>query len=419
MSDNSKAEKIQKKINSKFLLKLFAIIVVVFCIMIFCFNKFFLYNGKIARNITIESVEVTNLTKSEARKLIDSKFKPQQLNMSYDNKDYVVEPSDIDLKYDISGAVTQAYDLTRKGNYIEDVKIYLGTLFKGKNIEIAKSFDEAKLSNKVTEISDSINVKMENAKVVIDGGITYKDPIVGKEFDVAENKESIYKMIKNMDKKTLNLKVNLVQPEITLQQVQAVNSTLGSYTTYYGSSPDGRRYNVGLAARKASDILLMPGEEFSYNKYTGPSNKANGYKNAPVIVYGAIKQAPGGGVCQTSSTMYNAALFAGMEITEVNNHTAASTYVPKGRDATVSDGGLNLRFKNPYNHPIYIKNYADGSNVTSIIYGSSEDKQKVSIEVKYSGGVYRTYRKYLDDKGNVTKKEFISAAEYKKLKTNN
>lgn len=89
----------------------------------------------------------------------------------------------------------------------------------------------------------------------------------------------------------------------------------------------------------------MPGEEFSYNKLTGPSNKANGYKDAPVIVYGKLEQSAGGGVCQTSSTVYNAALLSGMEITQVTNHSSASTYVPKGRDATVSDGGLNLKFK--------------------------------------------------------------------------
>ena len=106
-----------------------------------------------------------------------------------------------------------------------------------------------------------------------------------------------------------------------------------------------------------------------------------------------------------------------MEITQVTNHSSASTYVPKGRDATVSDGGLNLKFKNPYDHPVYIKNYAGGGSVSSVIYGNSSDKPNISIEVKQtSQNKYSTYRIFKDSNGNVIKKEHISNSSYKELK---
>ncbi|MDR0879738.1 MAG: VanW family protein [Clostridioides sp.] len=414
MNGGSTTAVVPAKSKNRRVLFFVGIVVVILLAIVLAFNKFFLYNGKIARNVTIEGVEISNMTKSDAYKAVSSKYTLRDINLSYDGRDYKVKAGDIGLKYDIEGAVNDAYDMTKKDTYLKNIKKYFAVLFEGDNLKFDTSFDEAKLSEKVSKIADGINVKMKNASISIDGGINYKDSVTGREFDVAANKESIYKRISNKNAQVLPLKVNLKKPEITLDQVKQVNSTLGSFSTDYGSSPDGRRYNVGLAARKASDIILMPGEEFSYNAYTGPSNRANGYKNAPVIVYGKIKQAPGGGVCQTSSTMYNAALFAGMQITEVNNHSQHSSYVPRGRDATVSDGGLNLRFKNPYDHPVFIKNYADGGTVSSVIYGNETDKKKVSINVKYGSGVYSTYRNFVDDAGNVVKSEHIANSTYKK-----
>ncbi|WP_027702219.1 VanW family protein [Metaclostridioides mangenotii] len=418
MSESStEVEKLSKFKEKKLGIVLLGIAVLLI-VIILSFNKFFLYNGKIGKNVFIQGVEVSNMTHDQALKTVTDKYEPRNLNLEYDKKNYKIHAKDINLKYDIDGAVKEAYNMTKKDSYFGNVKKYFGVLFNKENINIKTSFDEAKLSTKVSEIANDINIKMENAAVVIDGGINYKDAITGKEFDVAVNKEAIYEKINKKDTKLLHIKVNLKKPEITLNQVKKVDAVLAQYSTNYGTSSYGRAYNVGLSARKTSDVLLMPGEEFSYNGMTGPSNRANGYKNAPVIVYGKLKQAPGGGVCQTSSTIYNTALFAGMQITEVTNHSAASSYVPKGRDATVSDGGLNLRFKNPYKHPVYVKNTANGSVITSTIYGNSSDKQNIGIDVKYSSGKYSTYRYFKDESGNVTKSEHISDSKYRALKKN-
>nr|WP_312214080.1 VanW family protein [Clostridioides sp.] len=418
MSDSSaEVEKLSKFKNKKLNMVILGIAVLLL-VIILSFNKFFLYNGKIAKNVFVQGVEVSNMTQDQAFDKVSDKYNPRDLSLEYDKKNYKIHAKDIDLKYDIDGAVKDAYDLTKKDSYFRNVKKYFGVLFNKGNINIKTSFDEAKLSTKVSEIANDINIKMENAAVVIDGGINYKDAVTGREFDVATNKEAIYEKIDKKDTTPLHIKVNLKKPEITLDQVKKVDAVLAQYSTNYGTSSYGRAYNVGLSARKTSDVLLMPGEEFSYNAMTGPSNRANGYKNAPVIVYGKLQQAPGGGVCQTSSTVYNAALFSGMQITEVTNHSAASTYVPRGRDATVSDGGLNLRFKNPYKHPVFVKNTANGSVVTSTIYGNSADKQNISVDVRYRSGKYSTYRYFKDESGNVVKSEHISDSKYKQLKKN-
>lgn len=395
-----------------------AILIVVIGGFTYFFNNKFLYNGKIAKNVYIEGINVSDMTKEEALKVVTSKYTPEDLNLTYDGKDYKISPKDIDLRYNTEEVVKNAYETTKQGSYFQNLKKYINIRINKLTLKIESEYDEAKLSSKVSSIADSINIKMKNASISVgSGGLSYTDSVIGREFDLAANKESIYNMIKNKEHKSLELKVNLQKPDITTEQVKTVNSVIGQYSTTYSQAVEGRSYNVGLSARKTSDVLLMPGEEFSYNKLTGPSNKANGYKDAPVIVYGKLEQAAGGGVCQTSSTVYNAALLSGMEITQVTNHSSASTYVPKGRDATVSDGGLNLKFKNPYNHPVYIKNYAGGGSVSSVIYGNSSDKPNISIEVKQTGhNKYSTYRIFKDSSGKVIKKEHISNSSYKELK---
>ena len=123
----------------------------------------------------------------------------------------------------------------------------------------------------------------------------------------------------------------------------------------------------------------MPGEVFSYNTQTGKRTKANGYKDAPVIVNGKLENDVGGGVCQVSSTIFNSALYSGLDITSRQNHSLKSSYVSIGRDAMVSDGGSDLRFKNPYSHPIYIKNVVSDGVITSRIYGNVSDKKNITI----------------------------------------
>lgn len=413
----TRVSKLGKEKKRAFMIVL-AVLAVVIGVSTYFFNNKFLYNGKIAKNVYIEDINVSDMTKEEALKAITDKYTPEDLNLTYDGKDYKISPNDIDLKYNTEEVVKNAYESTKKGSYLQNLKKYIDIRINKLGLKIESGYDEAKLSAQVSSIADSINVKMKNASVSVgSGGLNYTESVIGREFDLASNKESIYNMIKNKEHKSLELKVNLQKPDITTEQVKSVNSVIGQYSTTYSQSVSGRAYNVALSARKTSDVLLMPGEEFSYNKLTGPSNKANGYKDAPVIVYGKLEQSAGGGVCQTSSTVYNAALLAGMEITQVTNHSSASTYVPRGRDATVSDGGLNLKFKNPYNHPVYIKNYGGGGSVSSVVYGNSGDKPNISIEVKNTGkDKYSTYRVYKDSNGKVIKKEHISNSSYKELK---
>ena len=168
--------------------------------------------------------------------------------------------------------------------YIENVKKYFKLKNEPKEIDLKTSYNEAMLSDKLDKIAEEINVDKVNAKVYISdsGNISYTPSTMGKELDIAHLKENIYKSIEGKEYNDINLKVDTKAPKIDTKDAKSINSLLAEYSTKFstGQGHEGRNENIRIASNKTSNILLMPGEEFSYNNLTGVRNKANGYKDA-------------------------------------------------------------------------------------------------------------------------------------------
>lgn len=383
------------------------------------FNKKYIYTNVIAKNIFIEGIDVSNLTKEEAINYVNENVILGELQLNYNGETNVISPDEIDLKYNTIEVVDEAYHYTKTDSYFENVKRFFDLNKNSKNLEIKYLYNENKLSEKIQNISDSINVDMKNAKVYISdsGNISVSSATIGKELDIASTKESIYDAIKNKDYKSIDLKVNIKEPKISTEAVKSVNTLLAEFSTKFSTKDSNRVTNVVLSAKATSDVLLMPGEEFSYNNLTGKRTASNGYKDAPVIINGKLEQDVGGGVCQVSSTLFNSVLYSGLDVTSRRNHSLKSSYVSIGRDAMVSDGGSDFRFKNPYSHPVYIKNTVSNGVITSKIYGNISDKKNISIKVDpyTTGGLdaAKTYIEYKDSNGKVIRTQYISNSVYK------
>ncbi|MCI9258816.1 MAG: vancomycin resistance protein [Romboutsia sp.] len=383
------------------------------------FNKKYIYTNVIAKNIFVEGIDVSNLTKEEAINYVNENVILGELQLNYNGETNVISPDEIDLKYNTSEVVEKAYNYTKTDSYFENVKRFFNLNKNSKNLEIKSLYNENKLSEKIQNISDSINVDMKNAKVYISdsGNISVSSATIGKELDIASTKESIYDAIKNKDYKSIDLKVNIKEPKISTEAVKSVNTLLAEFSTKFSTKDSNRVTNVVLSAKATSDVLLMPGEEFSYNNLTGKRTTSNGYKDAPVIINGKLEQDVGGGVCQVSSTLFNSVLYSGLDVTSRRNHSLKSSYVSIGRDAMVSDGGSDFRFKNPYSHPVYIKNTVSNGVITSKIYGNTSDKKNISIKVEpYTTeglDAAKTYIEYKDSNGKVIRTQYISNSVYK------
>lgn len=179
----------------------------------------------------------------------------------------------------------------------------------------------------------------------------------------------------------------ITYPEVTAAELEAefTDCVIGTFSTNYSSSSPNRKENIRLASDKINGRILNPGEVFSFNDIVGPRTAATGYKVAHVYSGSKVVDGIGGGICQVSSTLYNAVVFADLEIVYRTNHSLPVSYVPLGRDATVSYGTIDFKFKNNKETPVKLEVLADGNNLTVNIYGRKKYLKDISIETAITG----------------------------------
>lgn len=283
------------------------------------------------------------------------------------------------------------------------------------DIDIDKKVLEKKLEN----ISNDTNQKYEEAKVIINGeNIQIKEGKKGLKLD---NKNAFSNIEKSISEKDIyNGDINITceytddNPKIDIKELSEINHKISTYTTTY-SPGGGRGSNVEIAAKKIDDILLMPGDEFSYEESVGPVTQSNGYTYAPVISNGQLVQGIGGGVCQVSSTLYNTQLKAGILPTERRNHSKAVNYVPRGLDATLATGSIDYKFKNTHNYPIVINTNTDRGRLTIEFWSNENALEGIEYKpVGYANGkIANTYLYGYNKEGKQVYEKHIDTSVYR------
>ncbi|RKP58328.1 hypothetical protein D7Z26_00690 [Cohnella endophytica] len=173
------------------------------------------------------------------------------------------------------------------------------------------------------------------------------------------------------DAATLEAPQRAIYPKVDSELLSTLKEKMiGQYTTYFNSSNKNRSNNIVLAAKAINNQYVFPGETFSFNRTVGIRSAEKGYTNAKIIVRGEVSEGIGGGICQISSTLYNAVDRAGMEIVQRYSHSRNVPYVPPGRDATVSWYGPDFVFQNKYNVPILIRAVVFGGVVSVQVFSS-------------------------------------------------
>ena len=193
----------------------------------------------------------------------------------------------------------------------------------------------------------------------------------GRRLDVAATEKAFLAAALSTTNREARLMVVAAEPELSTTRVKALGITglVGGYTTFFGGDPN-RIHNVQLVARLIDRHLIAPGSTFSFNKTTGDRNAAKGFLEAPVIINGELKNGLGGGVCQVSTTVFNAAYEAGLSITERHNHALYIDHYPLGRDATVNYPDTDLKFVNDTGHWLLLETIIGSSSLTVRLYGT-------------------------------------------------
>jgi vancomycin resistance protein YoaR len=178
--------------------------------------------------------------------------------------------------------------------------------------------------------------------------------------------------------KTITLPLEENPPNVSQETINGINEVvIGSYKTTFNASVTGRSNNIDLSANAINQIVLGPGDRFYYNLIVGERTVERGYQEALEIVNGEFVEGIGGGICQTSSTLYNAVLNAGLEIIEVHSHSKHVGYVPVGKDATVSWGGPDFKFMNNKDYPVMIKTIVNNGSIEIQVLASKQAASKI------------------------------------------
>lgn len=225
-----------------------------------------------------------------------------------------------------------------------------------------------------TETSKGYDQRMVLDKIGADGQIVKGKPMV-----VLNEAELVKRVLDAIDKGgTVELPLEVKESQYSPEEVPHLSEVvLASYTTYFDSGVTGRAKNIELSAAAINNVILGVGDVFSYNEIVGPRTVETGYQKAMEIVNKELVEGIGGGVCQTSSTLFNAVDKVGVDYIEWHHHSISIGYVPAGRDATVSYGGLDFRFQNPHGVPLLIKAHVNGGSITVEVRTSQANASKL------------------------------------------
>lgn len=215
--------------------------------------------------------------------------------------------------------------------------------------------------------------------------------------------------------------LKVLYPSVTTNMIgtEAFPDLLSEFSTKYAASNKNRTTNLILAAKKINGTVLMPGETFSYNKVVGARTIQAGYKEAPIYVSGRVEDGIGGGICQITTTLYNAVVYANLDIVERSNHQFVPSYAGPSRDATVVYGAIDFKFKNNRDYPIKIACSVSGGIANFKIWGlKSDNDYEVQISSRTTGktstAIYSEAYKILKKNGNVVNTTLLSKDTYKR-----
>ena len=223
----------------------------------------------------------------------------------------------------------------------------------------------------IDKIHEEVYKEAQDAYITEEPFAVYPE-VEGIDFDVEAAKTMLQE-----DKEEYVIPLIITKPNITLTDIgeKAFPNELSTFTTRYDVSDVDRTTNLELACEKLNGKVILPGETFSYNQTLGARTASAGYKNAKIYSAGEVVDGIGGGICQISSTLYNAVLMANLEIVERRNHQFVTSYVPAGRDATVVYGSTDFKFKNTRQYPIRLVATAKNGIATVTVYGIKEETE--------------------------------------------
>ena len=340
----------------------------------------FIRDGRMAYGLTAGTASIGGMTREEAAREIN-RISQTSLNgdalilsLSNENRVFSFSAEEIGLSIDTDKVLETAYNVGRDGSAMQQFFTMLDCAIRGKKTPLAATLDDKKLADALQRVKQEVDRAPKDASVYFTpAGIEQVPGVTGRRLDTADLSEKVKPRLMELRLPCREaLSPEETEPAIRTEDISAINALLSDCTTYY-IADTGRGDNIEIAAAALDNCIVRSGDELSFNATVGHRVASAGYAVAPVIINGKTEQDIGGGVCQVSSTLYNAILTAGLTPTDRTAHYYPSAYVDAGLDATVADGQIDFAFRNTLPHAILLRSGASNGVLTISVYGCAED----------------------------------------------
>lgn len=343
-----------------------------------------MFDGRIYPGVSIAGTSVAGMTRAEAAAVASAAAEAvvaKRISLEIGSDTTTFTYGALGVHAYPGEAVDGAYAQVRMGPLWSRVARRIELLGRPLNLPVRIVQDDSVVRSVVTKLAAGFSATPQDAAVTIEDG----QPVItrasreGRILDVGETAGRIGAALQAGEDRVAAV-VEIKSPGFTTEQARQIQAPVAIYSTRVAGTAD-RVFNVGLAASFIRGTILAPGEVFSFNKTVGPRTKARGFREAPILVDNELVPGDGGGVCQVSSTLFNMVLLSDLEVLARTNHMRPVAYLPIGRDATVTYGGLDLQFRNTTGHYLMIWASLVGRRLTFAAYGTPVQSKEVGIWV--------------------------------------
>ena len=391
----------------------------------FFFGDFVNEETKFYQNTSVNGVDVSGLTISQAETLLQADLiqSKEKINITLTDgtKQWNINGNDFEIIGNYKDTLSKTMSYQREGNIFQKKKIENKIKKDGLAVTVPYQNLLGGVENSINNIVCEIETNPISSQIVF-------NPNESNMFSITESKnglivdktllqEEINSAISQNGNQIIQIPLTEVIPKIDVNEYLEKITLRSRYSTNYKKSSVQRKSNIKKALSCFNGMIVEPDEEISFNSTTGPRTAENGYKNANIIFNGNYVPGVGGGVCQASTTLYNALILADIDILDVKHHTLPASYVPLSFDAMVSEGYSDLVFKNTLPTPIYIKAYGTDENAIVEIYGQPfEDGLEIKTRSELISVIAHSGDEIITDKNSQYSDKVLYKGEYFRLK---
>ncbi len=367
--------------------KLLTLTVLVFC----CWTLFGLGSlaeeSRIPEGVVVEGIDLSNMTSAEAVSALNTyvdQVKSKTLHLTAGEDVMDIPFSEIGVDIADASVIDSLSKIGTGGNVLKRYKELSDVKNGNATYKISFTFNQDALRSILNERSGEINRAPQDASIVRhDGQLILSEGLNGRALKVEDTAAAVAAaMNDSWDRNDLTVAIVMEEtaPAHTTEELAVIDTELGSYSTNFAASSYNRVENIKNGASKIDETVLYPGDVFSFTEKVAPFTSDNGYYMAGAYASGKTIDSMGGGICQVSSTLYNAVLRAELTILERTNHMMTVGYVPLGADATIAEPTIDFKFRNDYDYPVYIESYTYNGYVTVAVYGKETRPSNRTIE---------------------------------------